>query len=64
MARNQIICGYVKKVEVCYGIKRAVIEGFVTREDHFIVLKLRNTYDSPEYVEMASEKSLTDLGID
>jgi len=57
-------CDYGNEVEVGQGIKRAIDEGLVTREDLFIVSKLWNTYHRPEYVEMACRKSLTDLGID
>ena len=46
------------------GIKRAIDEGIVKREDLFITSKLWNTYHEQQYVELAIRKSLKDLGLD
>lgn len=45
------------------GIKKAISEGVVKREDLFITSKLWNTYHAPEHVLPAAKRSLQDLGI-
>jgi len=57
-------CDYGNEVEVGQGIARAISEGVVKREELWITSKLWNTFHSPEHVEMACKKSLTDLGLD
>jgi D-xylose reductase len=56
-------CDYGNEVEVGAGIRRAIDEGVVTREDLWITSKLWNTYHSPEHVELACRKTLQDLGL-
>lgn len=56
-------CDYGNEVEVGKGINKAISEGIVKRGDLWITSKLWNTYHSPEHVEMAFQKSLTDLGL-
>ncbi|KAJ1401294.1 NADP-dependent oxidoreductase domain-containing protein, partial [Ochromonadaceae sp. CCMP2298] len=46
------------------GIKRAIDEGIVKREDLWITSKLWNTYHKAEHVELACRKSLADLQLD
>lgn len=54
-------CDYGNEIEVGNGIKRAIEEGIVKREDLWITSKLWNTYHKKEHVQMACQKSLTDL---
>uniref|UniRef100_A0A7S0ST34 NADP-dependent oxidoreductase domain-containing protein n=1 Tax=Chromulina nebulosa TaxID=96789 RepID=A0A7S0ST34_9STRA len=54
-------CDYGNEVEVGKGIKKAINEGFVTRENLWITSKLWNTYHHKEHVELAIKKSLSDL---
>lgn len=56
-------CDYGNEVEVGLGIKQAITEGIVKREDLFITSKLWNTYHSPEHVLPAAKRSLNDLDI-
>jgi D-xylose reductase len=57
-------CDYGNEEEVGKGLNRAIKEGFVTREQLYIVSKLWNTYHAPQHVEIAARKSLNDLGIE
>jgi len=57
-------CDYGNEVEVGLGIKQAISEGIVKREDLFITSKLWNTYHRKEHVLPAAQRSLHDLGID
>mmetsp|Transcript_30398 Transcript_30398/g.41620 ORF Transcript_30398/g.41620 Transcript_30398/m.41620 type:complete len:211 (-) Transcript_30398:1608-2240(-) len=57
-------CDYGNEVEVGEGIRRAITEGVVRREDLWITSKLWNTYHSPIHVAQACRKSISDLGID
>ena len=52
---------YGNEVEVGRGIKRAIDEGHVTREDLWVTSKLWNTYHHPEHVKLACERTLQDL---
>ena len=52
------------EVEVGAGIRRAIVDGLVTREQLWITSKLWNTFHAPEHVELAARKSLADLGIE
>lgn len=56
-------CDYGNEVEVGRGIKRAIDEGIVSRNDLWITSKLWNTYHRKEHVSLACEKSLSDLQI-
>ncbi|KAH3686156.1 hypothetical protein WICPIJ_002865 [Wickerhamomyces pijperi] len=55
---------YGNEVEVGQGIKRALDEGIVKREDLFIVSKLWNTFHAPANVKIGLDKTLKDLGLD
>ncbi|SSD58968.1 probable NADPH-dependent aldose reductase GRE3 [Saccharomycodes ludwigii] len=55
---------YGNEKEVGKGIKRAIKEGIVKREDLFIVSKLWNSYHKPEHVGLALNKTLEDLQLD
>eukprot|EP01035_Chromulina_nebulosa_P031393 gene31393-41851_t len=57
-------CDYGNEVEVGLGIKRAIEEGVVQRENLWITSKLWNTYHSALHVEQACRKSLSDLGLE
>jgi diketogulonate reductase-like aldo/keto reductase len=57
-------CDYGNEVEVGRGIKRAIDEGIIKREDLWITSKLWNTFHLEEHVELACRKSLSDLQID
>ena len=57
-------CNYGNEKEAGLGIRRAIDEGLVTRDDLFITTKLWNTYHRIEYVEMACRKSMDDLGVE
>lgn len=55
---------YGNEVEVGNGIKRALEEGIVKREDLWITSKLWNTYHKAEHVEPACRKTLEDLQLE
>lgn len=55
---------YGNEVAVGEGLKRAMDEGLVTRNELWITSKLWNTYHAPEHVPMALERTLTDLQLD
>lgn len=55
---------YGNEVEVGRGIRKAISEGLVRREDLFIVGKLWQTFHAPEHVELGCQKTLDDLGLD
>jgi len=55
---------YLNEIEAGQGIKRAIDEGIVKREDLFITTKLWNAFHRPQHVRQACQKSLTDLGLD
>jgi D-xylose reductase len=57
-------CDYGNEVEVGQGIRRAIEEGVVMREDLWVTSKLWNTYHKAEHVEKACRKSLADLSLD
>lgn len=57
-------CDYGNEKEVGEGIKRAITEGIVKREDLFVVSKLWNTFHAADKVEMACKKTLADLQLE
>lgn len=70
---NAIKCGYRmldsaevynNEAETGKGIKRALDEGIVKREDLFVVSKLWCCYHRPEHVKAAVKRSLRDLGVE
>lgn len=57
-------CDYGNEKEVGAGIRRAISDGDVTREQLWVTSKLWNTFHRPEHVRAACERSLTDLGLE
>jgi len=57
-------CDYGNEAEVGAGLKAAIDQGLVTREDLWITSKLWCTYHAPENVPAACQRSLTDLGLE
>ena len=55
---------YGNEKEVGQGLKKALDEGLVSREELFITSKLWNNYHDPKNVPVALEKVLKDLGLD
>lgn len=55
---------YYNEKEVGDGIRMAIQDGLVKREELFIITKLWNTYHGKDHVRPALEKSLQDLGLD
>ncbi len=54
---------YGNEEAVGAGLKAAIDQGLVTREDLWITSKLWNTCHHPDHVEMACQKSLSDLDL-
>uniref|UniRef100_A0A7S2I4B2 NADP-dependent oxidoreductase domain-containing protein n=1 Tax=Helicotheca tamesis TaxID=374047 RepID=A0A7S2I4B2_9STRA len=57
-------CDYGNEEGTGRGIRRAIEEGIVKREDLYVTTKLWNTYHAPEHVPLAMDRSLRDLGLD
>lgn len=57
-------CDYGNEVQVGEGIRRAITDGIVTRDDLFITSKLWNTYHRQQHIGPAVKRSLDDLGVD
>jgi diketogulonate reductase-like aldo/keto reductase len=57
-------CDYGNEVQTGKGIRRAIDEGIVKREDLYITTKLWNTYHAEDHVPIALDKCLKDLGLD
>lgn len=55
---------YGNEKEVGQGLKRAINDGLVKREELWVTSKLWNTYHRKEHVQPALEKTLEDLQID
>jgi diketogulonate reductase-like aldo/keto reductase len=55
---------YGNEKECGEGIKRAIDEGIIKREDLFVTSKLWNTEHRKEFVEPACQRTLDDLGLD
>jgi D-xylose reductase len=54
---------YGNEAEVGAGLKAAMDQGLVTRDELWITSKLWNTYHHPDHVEQACRRSLVDLGL-
>lgn len=61
---NVLKCDYGNEVQTGKGIRRAIDEGIVKREDLYITTKLWNTYHAEDHVPIALDKCLKDLGLD
>ena len=70
---NAILAGYRRFDSACdygneeltgKGIRRAIDEGIVKRDELYITTKLWNTYHAEEHVPLALERCLRDLGLD
>ncbi|KAI0348525.1 Aldo/keto reductase [Trametopsis cervina] len=57
-------CDYGNEPEVASGLKKAIAEGIVKREDVFITSKLWNTFHAKEHVKPICKKQLQDWGLD
>jgi D-xylose reductase len=55
---------YGNEKEVGEGVRKAIADGLVKREELIIVSKLWNSFHKPENVELAINKVLSDLGLD
>ncbi len=55
---------YANEKQVGEGLSRAFKDGLCTREDLWITSKLWNTYHAPEHVELAFNRTLSDLGLE
>ncbi|RLV91713.1 NADPH-dependent D-xylose reductase xyl1 [Spathaspora sp. JA1] len=55
---------YGNEKEVGDGLKRAIDEGLVKREELFVTSKLWNNYHDPKNVETALNRTLSDLQLD
>ena len=55
---------YGNEIEVGAGLKEAIDQGLVTRDELWVTSKLWNTFHHPDHVEQACQKSLDDLGLD
>ena len=56
--------GYGNEKQCGEGIKRAISEGIVKREDVFVTSKLWNVFHAKEHVKMACKRSLEDLNLE
>lgn len=57
-------CDYGNEKEAGEGIRRAIADGLVKREDLFITTKLWATFHAPEHVAPAIKRQLSDFGLD
>lgn len=57
-------CDYGNEKECGAGIKAAIAEGVVKREDLFVTSKLWHTYHRKEHVKNACKRTLEDLGLE
>lgn len=55
---------YGNEKEVGQGIKRAIDDGLVKREELFIISKLWNSFHHPNNVKIGLDRTLADLGVD
>lgn len=57
-------CDYGNEVLTGKGIRRAIDDGIVKRDDLYITTKLWNTYHHPDHVPLALDRCLQDLGLE
>jgi D-xylose reductase len=57
-------CDYGNEAAVGEGLKRAMADGLVTRDELWVTSKLWNTYHAPEHVPLALERTLADLQLE
>ncbi|KIY67189.1 Aldo/keto reductase [Cylindrobasidium torrendii FP15055 ss-10] len=57
-------CDYGNEKEAGEGVRRAIVDGLVKREELFITTKLWNTFHSKEHVASAARKQLQDWGLE
>ncbi|KAL7542677.1 hypothetical protein ACHAXR_012203 [Thalassiosira sp. AJA248-18] len=57
-------CDYGNEELTGRGIRRAIDEGIVKRDELYITTKLWNTYHHPEHVHLALDRCLQDLGLE
>jgi diketogulonate reductase-like aldo/keto reductase len=57
-------CDYGNEKEVGLGIKQAIDEGIVKRDQIWVTSKLWNTYHGKNHVKAACKRSLADLGLE
>lgn len=55
---------YGNEVEAGLGLRRAIDEGIVTREDVWVTTKLWNTFDKAEHVATNARRQLKDWGLE
>ncbi len=56
-------CDYGNEVLTGRGIRRAIADGIVKRDELYITTKLWNTYHDPNHVSLALDRCLHDLGL-
>lgn len=57
-------CDYGNEVLTGRGIRRAIADSIVKRDELYITTKLWNTYHHPNHVSLALDRCLQDLGLD
>jgi len=57
-------CDYANEKEAGEGVRRAIKDGLVKREDLFITTKLWNTFHTHDHAKAAAKKQLADWGLD
>ncbi len=57
-------CDYGTEREAGEGIKRAISDNLVKREQLYVASKLWNTYHRKEHVKAACKRTLEDLGLE
>jgi len=57
-------CDYGNEKEAGEGVRRAIADGLVKREDLFITSKLWNTFHAHDHVKALAKKQLEDWGLD
>jgi len=57
-------CDYGNEIQVGQGIQKAIADGLCTREELWVTSKLWNTFHAKEHVELALQKTLSDLQLE